>query len=125
MTTPVNTPGAPKDPDAWPETLATVLTCTYESRAGLAIAFGYPSSKHFHITYNYWANDQLHTADIYTEKPIPQGTLFPIRYNPEQPHRSHHANAGPNPRAFRIALGIAGSVIFSLGWLLFLHGCQH
>ncbi len=111
-------------PSDWPETLATVLTCTYETRAGRALAFGLPSSKHFHITYNYWANNELHTADSYTEKPIPQGSLFPIRYNPEEPHKSHHAGNQPPPRAPLLAVGIAGSVVLSLAWLLFLHGCQ-
>ena len=108
----------------WPETLATVLTCHYETRAGRALAFGLPSSKHFHITYNYWANNQLHTADLYSEKAIPQGSLFPIRYNPEEPHKSHHADTQPTPRVPLLAIGIAGSVILSLAWLLFLRGCQ-
>ena len=79
-----------QDPEDWPETLATVLSCTYESRAGRAIAFGLPSSRHFHITYNYWANDELHTADLYAAKPIPQGSLFPIRYNPDEPRSTQH-----------------------------------
>lgn len=81
----------------WPETLATVLSCTYETRAGRAIAFGLPSSRHFHITYNYWANDELHTADLYADKPIPQGSLFPIRYNPEEPRTTHHGGASSAP----------------------------
>ncbi len=116
----------PQDKDQqWPETLATVLTCTYETRAGRALAFGLPSSKHFHITYNYWANNQLHTADLFTEKPIPQGSIFPIRYNPEEPHRSQHADTpGPPPKAPLLAIGIAGSIILSTAWLLVLHSCH-
>src|SRR5579875_1528418 len=77
----------------WPEAMATVLSCTYTARAGRALAFGLPSGKHFHITYNYWANNQLHTADLYTDKPIPQGSLFPIRYNPNDPRSTHHTHA--------------------------------
>ncbi len=119
--------GIPQNqPGDWPETLATVLSCTYEMRAGRALAFGLPSSKHFHITYNYWAGDQLHTAELYTEKPIPQGTLFPIRYNPDEPHRSQHADTpitGPT-RVPLLAIGIAGSIVLSTAWLLVLHGCR-
>jgi hypothetical protein len=83
----------------WPETLATVLSCTYEMRAGRALALGLPSSKHFHITYNYWANDELHTADTYSSKPIPQGSLFPIRYNPDEPRHTHHHDSRPTRSA--------------------------
>lgn len=111
--------------EEWPEALATVLSCTYETRAGRALAFGLPSGKHFHITYNYWADGRLHTADLYTEKPIPQGSLFPIRYHPEEPGRSRHAD-GPaeTTKAPLLAIGIAGSVVLSTAWLLVLHGCQ-
>src|SRR5579875_958410 len=101
------------DPNDWPETLATVLTCTYTPRFGRALAFGLPSNKHFHITYNYWANNQLHTADLYSDKPIPQGSLFPIHYHPTEPHRSEHADS-PVPGATRaplLTIGIIGSVV--------------
>lgn len=83
----------------WPETLATVLSCTYTPRVGRAIAFGIPSGKHFHITYNYWANGDLHTASLYAAKPIPQGSLFPIRYNPDEPRTTHHTEADTSPAA--------------------------
>ncbi|HLI75472.1 MAG TPA: hypothetical protein VKV02_00905 [Acidobacteriaceae bacterium] len=112
-------------PQDWPETLATVLSCTYEARTGRALAFGLPSSRHFHITYNYWANDALHTADLFTDKPIPQGSLFPIRYNPAQPQRSLHAESSTKPaKVPLLASGIAGSLVLFFIWLLYLHGCQ-
>ena len=89
---------ATSHPD-WPEALATVLTCTYSARAGRAIAFGLPSSRHFHITYNYFAEGELHTGDFFSEKAIPQGSLFPIRYHPDEPHRNHprQGRRGPGP----------------------------
>lgn len=113
-------------PSEWPETLATVLSCTYDIRAGRAMAFGLPSSKHFRIAYDYWAGDRLHAAEMYTEKAIPQGSLFPIRYDPEEPHRSQHAEspAAPPTKAPLLAFGIAGSIVLSTVWLLVLHGCQ-
>ncbi len=59
-------------------------------------------------------------------KPIPQGTLFPVRYNPEAPrdHTHEHGQATmPSNRRAMITVGIIGSVILSLAWLLVLHSC--
>lgn len=66
--------------------MATVLACHYETGAGRALAFGIPTLRHYRITFNYWANGTLHTGELRSEKAIPQGTLFPIRYNPDTPH---------------------------------------
>jgi hypothetical protein len=112
------TSAAPDRAD-WPEAMATVLTCHYETRAGQALAFGIPAGKHFHITFNYWANEELHTGDFYSAKAIPQGTLFPITYDPIQPHL--HARTARSPL---IAFGILGSIVLSAAWLLILRGCH-
>lgn len=116
------------DRDHWPEAMATVLSCHYEMRAGRALAFGLPSSRHFHITYNYWAMGELQEADCYAGEAMPQGSLFPIRYDPETPLRNHHALAGPSQaragRGALIAIGVAGSVVLSLAWLLVMRGCS-
>ena len=115
----------PPDRSDWPEAMATVLSCHYETRAGRALAFGLPSSQHFHITYNYWAAGELREADFYAGKAMPQGTLFPIRYDPEMPLRNHHGLSGPAGNAVPLlALGIAGSVALSLAWLLVMRGCS-
>ena len=112
------------DPAAWPQALATVLSCTYNAGAGRALAFGIPTSKHFRIAYNYFANDELHTGQFDSEKALPQGTLFPIRYNPDAPHQnSHDATGNQNSRASLLTLGIVGSVVLSLAWVVVLHGC--
>ncbi len=108
----------------WPEAIATVLSCHYEMRAGRALAFGLPSTQRFHITYNYWAGGDLHEADFYTAEAMPQGTLFPIHYDPERPLRNHHELWGTRaPAAPLLALGIAGSAVLSLAWLLAMRGC--
>ncbi len=104
--------------------MATVLSCTYDVRAGRALAFGLPSSKHFHITYNYWAGDALHTGDFFSADAVPQGNIFPIRYNPDEPHTNQHSRSTPPTKIPLIAIGIAGSVILSLAWLLVLRGCS-
>ncbi len=108
----------------WPEAMATVLTCEYDVRAGRAIAFGLPSSKHFHITYNYWAGDALHTGDFFAAKALPQGSLFPIKYNPDTPHENSHAGGTPSSRSALIAFGVAGSIVLSLLWFFMLRGCS-
>lgn len=120
----------PASADTWPEAMATVTACHYESGAGRALAFGLPTTRHFRISYNYWAPnlegiDEIHTGELTSEKAMPQGTLFPIRYNPDAAHETIHTHAAPaTPRIPFVAIGIIGSVILSLAWLLILRGCQ-
>jgi len=76
-------------PDApWPEALATVTACHYETGALQAMAFGVPTTKHFHISFNYWAGDELHTGEFASAVAVPQGHLFSIAYNPTAPGES-------------------------------------
>jgi hypothetical protein len=109
--------------------MATVTACHYDVGAGRALAFGLPTTKHFRITYNYWARnsagqDQLHTSEFTSAKAIPQGTLFPIRYNPKAAHENTHSAATPSTRSAMIVIGIIGSVILSLAWFAILRGCH-
>jgi hypothetical protein len=110
-------------PEHWQEALAAVTACKYQFGAGRALAFGVPSSKHFLISFNYEVQGQMHTGQLLSEKAMPQGQLFPIRFNPDQP--SEHAHHGSTPLRGNalIAFGVAGSVILSLLWWLFLRGC--
>ncbi|HTD96311.1 MAG TPA: hypothetical protein VK627_05260 [Edaphobacter sp.] len=109
---------------AWPQAIATVTACEYDFAAGRALAFGIPTSKHFRISFNYWANDELHTGQFSSATAIPQGHLFPITYNPAAPHE--HSKTSPTeagkPPLF--AIGITGSIILSLIWLAILRGCS-
>jgi hypothetical protein len=108
--------------------MATVTECHYDTRAGRALAFGLPSSRHYRIRYNYNANGRLHTGEFYSATAIPQNTLFPIRYDPAATHEHTHdhatANATSAPRRTILLLGIAGSILLSLAWLLLLRGCH-
>jgi hypothetical protein len=117
--------------DTWPEAMATVTACKYEFGAGRALAFGAPTSKHFRITYNYWAPNadgtpELRNGELTSERAMPQGTLFPIRYNPEAPleTRTHTGGTVTSSRTPILAIGLIGSVILSLVWLLILRGCM-
>jgi hypothetical protein len=119
-------PATPKQLD-WPEALATVTACSYDAGAGRAMAFGLPTSKHFRIAFNYWANGELHSGEFTSEKAVPQGTLFPIHYNPEAPHENTHASNSATTALTRsplIAVGIIGSIILSLVWFAILRSCH-
>lgn len=70
----------------WPEAMATVIECRYDAGAGRAMAFGAPRSKHFLILFNYWANGELLTGEFHAEAALPQATLFPVYFNPGDPH---------------------------------------
>ena len=110
----------------WPEALATVTACKYDFGAGRALAFGIPTSKHFRISYNYFADDELHTGQFTSAKAVPQGHLFPIRYNPAAPHQNSH-DAASTPQSTRgpiFLVGILGSIILSLAWFTVLRGCH-
>jgi hypothetical protein len=112
----------------WPEAMATVTECKYDFGAGRALAFGAPTSKHFRIKYNYWATDVdgeevLHTGEFASEKAVPQGHLFKVRYNPEAPHENAHPGATPGARSSVMVVGVIGSVVLTLAWLLVLKGC--
>ena len=114
------------DQAAWPEALATVTACKYDFGAGRALAFGIPTTKHFRISYNYFVDDEIHTGEFVSDKPIPQNTLFPIRYNPDAPHQNSHDAFNPprTSRAPMLTIGIIGSLILSLAWLAILRGCH-
>ncbi len=112
----------------WPEAMATVTECKYDFGAGRALAFGAPTSKHFRIRYNYWAPnaegvDTLHTGEYASETAVPQGHLFKLRYNPDSPHENSHT-ASSSTRGPLLLVGIIGSVILSLAWLLVLRSCH-
>ena len=109
----------------WPEALATVTACKYDFGAGRALAFGIPTTKHFRISYNYFANDEIHTGEFTSAKAIPQGHLFPIRYNPDAAHQNSHdvASAPQSTRGPMFVIGIIGSIILSLVWFAVLRGC--
>ena len=118
-------PSLSADQSGWPEVLATVTECKYDFGAGQALAFGIPTSKHFLIHYNYFANGELHSGEFRSDKPIPQGHLFPIRYDPDAPHEHKHAlSTASSNRNPIFVTGIVGSFILLFLWLVILRGCH-
>ena len=77
------------DRDTWPEAMATVTACKYEFGAGRALAFGLPTTRHFRITYNYWAPNadgtpELHTGELTSAKAMPQAHSSPSTTTPKR-----------------------------------------
>jgi hypothetical protein len=113
------------DHSAWPEVLATVIECRYDFGAGRALAFGIPTSKHFLIRYNYFANGEFHSGEFTSARPIPQGHLFPIHYDPDAPNEHKHAvSTASGKRNPILAIAVFGSLMLSFLWLVIVRGCH-
>ena len=110
----------------WPEAMAEVTRCRYDMRAGRALAFGLSSKQHFRLAYSYRVGEELYTGECFSDVARPQGSLFAIRYDPDLPHehRSGSEPSGIPQRVPLLAIGVAGSVVLSLGWLLVMRGCS-
>ena len=108
----------------WLDTHATVIACKYESGAGRALAFGIPTSKHFRITFTYYAHGQTYTDEFSSPTYLEQGETFRITYNPLAPQQNSKSAAEPITKTPLFAIGIAGSVILSLIWLAMMRGCN-
>ena len=108
----------------WLETHATVTACEYDFAAGQALAFGLPTSKHFRITFTYYAHGQTYTDTFTSPTYLEQGATFPITYNPLAPQQNSKSAAEPITKTPLFAIGIAGSILLSLIWLAILRGCN-
>ena len=109
---------------SWLETQAEVVTCRYESGAGQLLAFGIPTSKHFLITFTYYAHGKTYTDEFASPTYLEQGATFPITYNPLAPQQNSKSASSPTTRTPLFAIGIAGSVILSLIWFAMMHSCN-
>lgn len=108
----------------WLETTAIVTACKYDFGAGQALAFGIPSSKHFLITFSYYAHGKSFTDEFRSAAYLEQGKTFTITYNPLAPQENNKSATSSATKAPLFAIGIAGSVILSLLWLAMMRGCH-
>jgi len=109
----------------WLETQAEVIACKYDSGAGQALAFGIPTSKHFLITFTYYVHGKTCTGKFLSPIYIEQGETFLISYNPLAPQQNSKSTATiPIIRTPLFAIGIAGSIVFSLIWLILMRTCN-
>ena len=109
---------------SWLETQAKVTACKYDSGAGKALAFGIPTGKHFRITFTYHAHGETYTDEFTSPTYLEQGATFPIAFNPLAPRQNSKSAATPIPRTPLFAIGIAGPIILSLIWLVFIRSCH-
>jgi hypothetical protein len=108
----------------WLETEAKVTACKYEFGAGQALAFGIPSSKHFLITFTYYAHGKTYTGDFTSPTYLEQGQTFPVSYNPLNPQQNSKSASSPTTRTPLFTLAIGGSVVLSILFLVWMHGCN-
>ena len=114
----------PETNPPWLETQAEVIACKYESGAGQALAFGIPTNKHFLITFTYHAHGKTYTDQFPSPTYLEQGETFPVSYNPLTPEQNSKSAVTPAVRTPLFAIGIAGSVILSLIWLVLMRTCN-
>jgi hypothetical protein len=115
---------APDPAPPWLETTAEVIACKYEFGAGRALAFGIPRSKHFFITFTYYAHGKTYTGEFTSRTYLEQGRTFPLSYNPLNPQENTKSALSPVGKMPLFAIGIAGSVIISLIYFAMLRGCN-
>ena len=103
----------------WLETQARVAACKYEFGAGQALAFGIPTSKHFLITFSYYAHGKTYTGEFRSSTYLEQSKTFTITYHPLSPQPTRTSTKTPI-----FVIGIAGSVIISFFWFAMMRGCS-
>jgi hypothetical protein len=106
----------------WLETQAKVTACKYDFGAGQALAFGIPTSKHFLISFSYYAHGQTFTDEFRSPNYLEQGKTFTITYNPLSPQQNSKSTTALPTKIPLFAIGIAGSVIISLIWFVMMRG---
>lgn len=113
------------DQSQWIETQATIVSCSYQFARMNTLTLGLQTGEKFRIAFDYYAHGRLYSGEFQSPKAIPQNEKIPIRYNPLHPHqnsRSGGVGSGSGPGL--MAIGIAGSVVLSLIWLVILRGCN-
>ena len=114
--------------EAWIATTATVTTCRYQSPGLGTLAFGFSTRRRFLITFDYYAHGRLYSDEFQSDTAVPQNEIIPVSYNahnPQQNSRTTRPSATSSPRPNPLlAIGIAGSVVLSLAWLMILRSCR-
>jgi hypothetical protein len=116
-----NTPEEP-----WIATTATVTTCRFQFAGLSSLAFGINLREKFRITFDYYAHGRLYSDEFQSPIAIPQNETIPLTYNPLNP-KENSRTSGPASQSVRsplIAVGIIGSIILSLAWLMVLRSCS-
>ena len=110
----------------WIETSATITTCRYKFARLNTLTLGFPTTRRFHLTFDYYAHGQLYSGEFQADHAIAQNESIPIRYNPFRPEQNSLAGERMDVVASRgslVIFGVAGSLVLSLLWLAVLRGC--
>lgn len=113
----------------WIATEATVTSCRYQSPGLGTLAWGFSTRQKFRMTFDYYAHGQLYSGTFQSRVAVPQNERITLRYNPLAPAENdrdpaHQSTDAAQTRPPLFAVGIVGSVVLSLAWLLVLRGCQ-
>jgi hypothetical protein len=113
--------------DEWIGTTATVIACRYQSSGLGALAFGFSTRKRFLISFDYYAHGRLYSDAFESDVAIAQNETIAVRYNPFDPRqnsRTRQADPGPTKPISATTVGVTGSVLLALLWLLYERGCN-
>jgi len=108
----------------WLETEAQVTACKYQFARMNTLTFGISTDRGpFLITFSYYAHGRSYTDEFTSPTYMEQGSLFPVTYNPLAPQQNSKSAAVSTASTPLFAIGIAGSVVLSLLYLVWLRGC--
>ena len=117
-----NSPGA--NP-SWLETQATVTACKYQFARLHTLTLGIPTEDgSFLIAFSYYAHGKTYTDEFTSPAYLEQGSTFPVSYNPLAPQQNTKSASHSPTRAPLFTIAVAGSIILSVLYLAFLHGCN-
>lgn len=109
----------------WIATSAVVTSCRFQFARLNTLTFGIQTGEKFRIAFDYYAHGRLYSGEFQSPTAIPQDERIPIRYNPLKPEQNDRsASPQATTRTSLITIGVAGSIILSLLWLLLIRGCN-
>jgi hypothetical protein len=116
----------PEPATPWMETQARVTGCKYLFSRMNTLSLGVAADRNqFLISFTYYAHAKTYSGQFTAPTYLEQDSLFPISYNPLNPQEnSKSVSPSAAGRVPLLAIGVAGSVILSLIYLAFLHGCN-
>jgi hypothetical protein len=112
--------------EPWIATTATVTACRFQFAGLSSLAFGVNLSQRFRIAFDYYAHGRLYSDEFQSPTAIPQNTKIPLSYNPLDPHensRTHNPTARATKAQPTWLIGVTGSIVLSLMWLIVLRSC--
>ncbi len=110
----------------WIATEATITSCRFQFARMNTLTLGIQTQDKFRITFDYYAHGRLYSDEFQSPTAIPQNERISLTYNPLAPEQNS-LTSGPAARPTRsplIAVGILGSIILSLAWLVILRSCN-